>query len=155
MTPNAFLEADQRTILVGALNGVLANTVLLAVKTQNFHWNVTGLEFAALHRFFGELYEELFDAIDDIAERIRALDGVPVGSLKQFLEHATLPETTHVPKAPEMLKILTADTIKIAEIVRGVLHVAAGYQDEVTADLLTERLAAHDKAAWMLASHIK
>ncbi len=155
MTPNSFLGNDQRTSLVGALNGVLANTVVLAVKTQHFHWNVTGPEFAALHRFFGELYEELFDAIDEIAERIRALDGVPEGSLKQIFEHASLPETTYVPKSPEMLKILTSDTIKIAEIVRSALHLAAGYQDEVTADLLTERLAAHDKAAWMLNSHTK
>jgi starvation-inducible DNA-binding protein len=134
---------------------VLSDTYVLAVKTHGYHWNVTGPGFSALHAFFGEQYEALFEAADVIAERIRVLGFMPDGSMDSFLQNTAIKEAgTKVLSAHDMLK----DLLDSHDILRQRLVEAEDFADEtddlVTQGLMVERLAYHDKIMWMIRSHI-
>ena len=144
-------ETDRKTIAAG-LSRLLADTYTLYVKTHNFHWNVTGPMFNTLHLMFEQQYTELSTAVDEIAERIRAL-GLPApGSFAQFGTLATVAEECGVPSAQAMIAQLAKDQEIVARTAREVFPAADKANDEPTADLLTQRMQIHEKTAWMLRS---
>lgn len=135
-----------------ALSNVLADTFTLYLKTHNFHWNVVGPLFHTLHLMFEEQYNELWLAGDAIAERIRAIGGTAPGSYREFSKLTYLREAEGVPSASEMIAELLRDHETSALTVRWALSVARSAVDPPTEDLLTQRLVAHERAAWMLRS---
>ncbi|MCP9887646.1 DNA starvation/stationary phase protection protein [Cyanobium sp. ATX 6A2] len=144
-------EAQRQQIAEG-LGRVLADSTVLYAKTHGFHWNVTGPMFNTLHLMFMEQYTELWNALDEIAERIRAL-GCPApfgGSTYSGL--SSVPETEGIPTALEMVRELVEGHEAVARTIRGVFAVAEDANDQPTADLLTQRLQIHEKTAWMLRS---
>ena len=135
-----------------ALSNVLADTFTLYLKTHNFHWNVVGPMFPTLHLMFEEQYNELWLAGDTIAERIRAIGCNSPGSYREFSKLTGLRESEVVPSATEMIAELLRDHETCARTARWALSVARTAVDAPTEDLLTQRLIAHEKAAWMLRS---
>jgi starvation-inducible DNA-binding protein len=135
-----------------ALSQVLANTFILSLKTQNFHWNVTGPMFHTLHLMFQDQYEELWRAGDALAERLRGLGHVVPGSYREFSKLTYLRELEVIPSATGMIGELLSDHETSARIVRSALTASRSALDTATEDLLTGRLVAHEKAAWMLRS---
>jgi starvation-inducible DNA-binding protein len=152
MQVNIGIEADERAEIAGGLSRLLADTYTLYLKTHYFHWNVTGPMFQTLHLMFETQYIELALAVDLIAERIRALGFPAPGSYTQYAELSSIPETTTVPKAEEMIKLLVEGQEAICRTARSIYPVVEKASDEPTADLLTQRLQLHEKTAWMLRS---
>ena len=152
MDVNIGLDTDTRQQTAGALATVLADTYVLYLKTQGFHWNVTGPQFAGLHALFEAQYTDLRDAADDIAERIRALGAFAPGSQAQFADLTVLTEQTGVPTAEAMVVELQADHEAVSRRARAALRVAEQAGDDASADMMVGRLQVHDKAAWMLRS---
>lgn len=136
------------------LSHLLANTYAIALKTQNFHWNVTGPQFYSLHKLFEEQYDELIEATDEIAERIRALGKFAPASFSQFAKLSTIKDENSVPAATDMLKKLVKDHETIIEFIRDAIPHAEKAEDEATVDLLVTRIEVHEKTAWMLRSSI-
>jgi starvation-inducible DNA-binding protein len=120
--------------------------------THNFHWNVTGPMFNTLHMMFMTQYTEQWNALDLIAERIRALGHPAPGTYGEFAKLASIKEVQGVPKATEMVKLLVHAQEATARTARKLLPVVADANDQPTADLLTQRLDVHEKTAWMLRS---
>lgn len=137
---------------VEVLSQHLADTYILYLKTQNFHWNVVGPQFHSLHEMFETQYQELAEATDSLAERIRALKHHAPGSFEQFKKIATLSEATSVPKANDMIKQLLADHETIAKNMHESLSVFESEDDDVSEDMIIERVEYHQKIAWMLRS---
>ena len=151
MEPKIGVSEEGRRAVADALSGMLADTYTLYLKTQNFHWNVTGPHFKHYHEMFGEQYEELADANDEIAERIRALGFHAPGSFKAFLALSGIDEAgDNMPDAGEMVRQLMADHEALSLRARNVLETAQGVGDEVTGDMMIERMTTHDKTSWML-----
>lgn len=147
-------EAKRKQIADG-LARLLADTYTLYLKTHNFHWNVTGPMFSTLHALFEQHYTELSLAVDEIAERIRAL-GIPApGSYQQFAALTSIQEETGTPVAEDMIRQLVADQETVARTARGLFPVVDAASDQPSADLLTRRLQIHEKNAWMLRSLIE
>lgn len=145
-------DKDRAEIAQG-LNRLLADTFTLYLTTHNFHWNVTGPMFNTLHTMFMAQYTELWNAVDPIAERIRALGHPAAGSFADYSQLATLPDApTTPPKAQEMIRVLVSGHEGVARTARGLFKRVEKASDEPTADLLTQRLDVHEKAAWMLRS---
>lgn len=136
------------------LNKLLADTYLLYLKTQNFHWNVTGQLFYSLHLMFEKQYEELADAVDLIAERIRALGFNAPASFSEFSKLTRLKEAGHGLTSEKMLQELLSDHETITRNCHEMMKVAQEAGDEGTVDLFVERMREHDKTAWMLRSSI-
>jgi len=147
-------ESNRKEISIG-LSKVLADTYTLYLKTQNFHWNVTGPMFQSLHLQFDAQYKELFDAVDLIAERIRALGFYAPASFTEFCRLSSIKEPTRVPSARDMIAELVDGHEAVARTARSVFDLADAAKDEATADLLTDRLLEHEKQAWMLRSHLE
>jgi starvation-inducible DNA-binding protein len=144
-------EADRKAIAEG-LNALLADTYGLYLKTHAFHWNVTGPMFQTLHLMFEVHYNELWLAVDPIAERIRAL-GFPVrATYGAFGKLSSIPETEGVPEATDMVRELVKGHEAAARTARSIFPRAEKGGDESTVDLLTQRLQIHEKTAWMLRS---
>jgi starvation-inducible DNA-binding protein len=139
----------------GAADGLtvfLADTYLLMGKTQACHWNVTGPNFHGLHTLFEAQYTELFKAVDVLAERIRALGSPAPMTIEGMLAQATLKEPARIPDATAMARMLGEDH---AALSASAARLAKEAEDDLaTHDLLVSRIAAHDKAAWMLRSHL-
>lgn len=144
-------EKDRKAIAEG-LSRLLADTYTLYLKTHNFHWNVTGPMFVTLHTLFEQHYNELAIAVDDIAERIRALGVAAPGSYAQFADLTEIVEETGTPTADEMIAQLVQDHETVVRTARSIFPLAEAGGDETTADLLTQRLQIHEKTAWMLRS---
>jgi starvation-inducible DNA-binding protein len=146
-------DVDKDTQKVAkALSQVLANTFILSLKTQNFHWNVYGPMFHTLHLMFEEQYKELWLAGDALAERIRALGCSAPGSFRQFSKLSYLRESESIPTATGMIAELLSDHETCARTARSALSVARTAVDPASEDILTQRLLVHEKAAWMLHS---
>ncbi len=135
-----------------ALSNVLADTFVLYLKTHNFHWNVTGPMFHTLHQMFEQQYNELWLAVDAIAERMRSLGFIAPGSYGEFNRLTYLQESPVARNASEMIAELLRDHETTARTARSAFAAARTAVDAATEDLLTQRLAAHEKAAWMLRS---
>lgn len=144
-------ETDRADIAEG-LSRLLADSYTLYLKTHNFHWNVTGPMFSTLHLLFETHYTELATAVDEIAERIRALDFKAPGSYKQFSQLSSIEEETGEPDAETMIKQLIEGQEAVARTARSLFPVVENANDEPTADLLTQRMQVHEKNAWMLRS---
>jgi starvation-inducible DNA-binding protein len=144
---------DKKT--VEALSSLLGNSYVLYLKTHNFHWNVTGPMFTTLHTLFETEYTELALAVDEIAERIRALGAVAPGTFAQFAKMAAVKEAEGVPKATDMIRELADDQQKVVAAAKGVVKAAEAAGDDATADLGIRRIEVHEKNAWMLASHLE
>lgn len=138
-----------------ALSRYLANTYTLYLKTQNFHWNVTGPHFASLHVLFEGQYTDLQGAIDELAERIRALGVRAPGSYTEFSKLSDIPEAHGEPKAMDMVSQLLADHQTMARLGRELIDLAEKEGDGVTVDLINTRLDIHEKTAWMLRSTLE
>ncbi len=137
-----------------ALKHVLADTYALALKTQNYHWNVEGRHFPSLHPMFEAQYDALFEAVDEIAERIRALGEKAPGSFSEFAKLSTLAAPKSTQSENAMVADLAAGHGHVASTVTAAMKAAQKAGDEATADLMIGRLAAHDKTAWMLRSSL-
>jgi starvation-inducible DNA-binding protein len=146
------IPAEDRHQVAGGLCHLLADTYTLYLKTHNFHWNVAGPMFNALHLMFEQQYTELALAVDVVAERIRALGEPAPGSYVQFGRLTAVREETRVPAALEMVAQLVEGHETVVRTARGLWPVAERCDDQVTLDLLTQRMQVHEKAAWMLRS---
>lgn len=144
-------ENDRQQIAQG-LSRVLADSYTLYLKTHNFHWNVTGKMFQTLHVMFEQQYNELALAVDQIAERIRALGYPAPGSYKAYAELSSIPEAEGDPSATDMIRQLAEGQEAVVRTARQVFPAADAASDEPTADLLTQRMQVHEKNAWMLRS---
>jgi starvation-inducible DNA-binding protein len=141
--------------VVNELSVLLASSYTLYLKTQNYHWNVTGPMFTTLHTLFETQYTELALANDEIAERIRALGAFAPGSLAEFAKLSVVKEAKGRSTAKEMIQILVADQRAVAKAAHKVIEAADKAGDQATADLGTRRVDIHEKNAWMLQSHLE
>ena len=141
--------------VVDSLSTLLATSYTLYLKTHNYHWNVTGPMFTTLHTLFETQYTELATAVDEIAERIRAVGAFAPGSYSAFSELTEVEEETGRPEAKEMIRTLVKDQQAVADSARRVIAAAEAVKDQATADLATRRLDVHEKHAWMLRSHLE
>ncbi len=152
MDINIGIDAENRHRIADGLSRLLADSYTLYLKTHNFHWNVTGPMFQTLHLMFEQQYTELATAVDEIAERIRALGYPAPGTYKAFSELTSIVETDGVPNAEDMIRQLVKGQETVARTAREVFPIAEAASDEPTADLLTQRMQVHEKTAWMLRS---
>lgn len=154
-TINIGMSDENRTAIAQGLSGLLADTYTLYLKTHNFHWNVKGPMFNSLHLMFEAQYMELALAVDEIAERIRAL-GLPApGSYKEFAALTKLAEAKGGEKAMTMVATLAADHEAVSARARGIFAAVEKANDQPSADLLTRRMEIHEKTAWMLRSTLE
>jgi starvation-inducible DNA-binding protein len=149
------LGENVRKEIAGGLARVLADSYALYLKTHNFHWNVEGPRFHGLHMMFEGQYKELAGAVDEIAERIRALGQYAPGSFGQFARLASVKDEDSVPAADDMVRRLAADHEAVTKTIHSMLPSAQEAGDEVTVGLLVDRLAVHEKTIWMLRSMLK
>jgi starvation-inducible DNA-binding protein len=154
---NIGLNAEQRKGVAGLLRALLADEYVLYTKTRKYHWNVTGANFNDLHKFFEGQYDAIDATIDEVAERIRALDEYAPGSLKEFQADARIPEDTGAgATAKQMIENLLADHEAIVRHLRVDLEAAKDqFGDAGNQDFLTGLLEEHEKAAWMLRSMLR
>jgi starvation-inducible DNA-binding protein len=142
-------EPDRKEIAAG-LSLLLADTYTLYTKTQGYHWNVTGPMFPTLHLMFEEQYVELRDAVDEIAERIRALDYPAPGSISEMAGLTSIPEDKGTTEALDMVSHLAEGHEAVIGTARDLLETAKAGGDVATEDLATGRIQVHEKTAWML-----
>lgn len=140
--------------VISGLEKLLASSYTLYLKTHNFHWNVTGPMFTTLHTLFETHYTELALAVDEIAERIRALGSPAPGSYTAFARLSLVKEEEGIPSAEDMIRQLVADHETISSIARSLIEQSEN-TDQATADLATRRIDVHEKSAWMLRSHLE
>jgi len=140
--------------ITDALQIVLADNYALYLKTQNYHWNVTGANFRSLHLLFEEQYTDLFTANDDIAERIRTLGSKVPATLGIFASVTNIEDGKENADAQTMVKELADDQAKILKSLTNALHAAQKAQDEATIDFIINRIGVHEKAAWILRSSL-
>ncbi|HEY0526982.1 MAG TPA: DNA starvation/stationary phase protection protein [Stellaceae bacterium] len=141
-----------RNEIAQALGKLLADSYTLYLKTHSFHWNVVGPDFVQLHKLFEEQYTGLADAVDEIAERIRALGAKAPGSYTEFGTLSSIKDEPGAPAAQEMIRQLLADNTAASRSAQAVVAAAEAHDDVSTADLATQRVTVHEKAAWMLQS---
>ena len=146
------IDDKDRGKIVRGLSELLADSYTLYLMTHNFHWNVTGPQFNSLHLMFMAQYTEQWNALDLIAERIRALGHPAPGTYKEFVKLASIREVDGVPNADDMVRHLVAAQESTARTARKLFPVVDSANDQPTADLLTQRLEVHEKTAWMLRS---
>jgi starvation-inducible DNA-binding protein len=150
--PRTGLASADAAQLGDGLSRALAETYVLYVKTQGFHWNVVGPLFYGLHKLTEAQYADLAAAADELAERIRALGHPAPASFREFLELSGIDESAGRMNAEDTVAALVADHEAVARTFRSLAGVADKASDVVTADLLTKRIHAHEEAAWMLRS---
>lgn len=152
MTMSMGMDQTKRETMAEAVSGVLADTYALYFKTHAYHWNVTGPRFHDLHMLFETQYNEMWTATDDIAERVRALGVKAPSSYAAMDKFAKVKSEATKSDANDMLSDLLAGHEQVATTLRAALEKASELGDEATADILTPRLTAHEKMAWMLRS---
>jgi starvation-inducible DNA-binding protein len=146
------ISDNDRARIAQGLSKLLADSYTLYLMTHNFHWNVTGPMFNTLHTMFMAQYTEQWNALDIIAERIRALGHPAPGTYREFVKLASIKEVEGVPKAAEMIRLLVAAQEATARTARELFPLVDKANDQPTADVLTQRLDVHEKTAWMLRS---
>lgn len=146
------IKETERKKIADGLSNLLADTYTLYLKTHNYHWNVTGPMFETLHLMFERQYNELALAVDLIAERIRALGFPAPGTYAEFGKLSSIKEESGVPDAKTMIRNLLDGQEAVVRTARSVFPIVDKSHDEPTADLLTQRMQVHEKAAWMLRS---
>jgi starvation-inducible DNA-binding protein len=137
------------------LNILLCNEYVLLVKTKNYHWNVTGMNFNDLHLFFDRQYAELLEVVDDTAERVRALGNYSFGTMKAFIEYAHIKEHAgDIPAEKVMIKNLLNDHETIIKLIRQYIDKTIEFSDIGTNNFLCDLIEKHEKMAWMLRSYL-
>jgi len=154
MTIEIGISDEGRQISATALKRLLGETYALYIKTHGYHWNVTGPRFQSLHDMFMTQYTELWTALDEIAERIRALGEFAPASSAEMMEPASITSDNGVPDAEAMIANLARGHEAIARAARDGIKAASEVGDEVTADMMTQRATIADKTAWMLRSSL-
>lgn len=152
MTRNIELTEQAKQECAKGLSKVLSDTFVLYLKTHNFHWNVQGPQFIGLHKMFEEQYRDLWASMDDIAERIRALEHPAPGTTDKLKGLAEIKENERIPPAMDMLRELVSDNQNATRTIRAALSTAQAAGDEATASLLADRLTYHEKQIWMMKS---
>ena len=152
MSINIGIDDLQRDEIAAHLSRLLADSYTLYLKTHNYHWNVTGPQFNTLHEMFEQQYSELAIAVDDIAERIRALGIRAPGSYEEFAKLTSIDEARGKETATDMIRDLLVGQETVVRTAREAFPAASEANDEPTADLLTQRMQVHEKNAWMLRS---
>lgn len=155
MTNTASINPNANVSVVQALQETLADSFMVYFKTHSFHWNVEGPHFHSLHGLFEEQYNEIWTALDEIAERIRALDEYAPVSFAEIAKNAEITETGQMPDAMDMVRILAEDNLALVAKLQTATAIAQEAGDEATADLFIGRISVHEKAAWMLKSTAK
>jgi starvation-inducible DNA-binding protein len=149
---NIGIKEEDRKAIAEGLSRLLSDTYTLYLKTHNYHWNVTGPMFQTLHLMFEQQYNELALAVDQIAERIRALGFFAPGTYSEFGKLSSIKEEEGVPSADDMIRRLVEGQEAVVRTARDIFPVVEKAGDEPTADLLTQRMQIHEKTAWMLRS---
>jgi starvation-inducible DNA-binding protein len=150
------LKPDDAKGVAHILNEILADEYVLYTKTRNYHWNVVGPDFAALHKFFEKQYEQLSDIVDDVAERARSLCHHAVATLGDFVESTNLDEEPGIPDSGTMIENLARDHETIIRSLRNDVRTCTEkYKDDGTANFLTDVMEKHEKMAWMLRAHVE
>ncbi len=152
VTVDIGISLEHREKIVKGLSALLADSYTLYLMTHNFHWNVTGPQFNSLHTMFMTQYTEQWQALDEIAERIRALGFPAPGTYKEFSKLTSIKEVEGVPSATDMIKYLVQAQETTARTARSLFELVGEANDQPTADVLTQRLNIHEKTAWMLRS---
>ena len=152
MDINIGIDEKNRAAIAEGLSKLLADSYTLYLKTHNFHWNVTGPMFNTLHLMFETQYTELALAVDQIAERIRALGFPAPGSYAEFARLSSIGEAQGVPAAEDMIRELVEGQEALVRTARATFPDVDRASDEPSADLLTQRMQVHEKNAWMLRS---
>ena len=152
MELNTGISSDDRESIAEGLSRLLADSYTLYLKTHNYHWNVEGPMFNTLHLMFEGQYTELAAAVDEIAERIRALGVKAPGSYTEFAKLASVEEAQGAESAEDMIRELVLGQEAVVRTARAAFPAADRANDEPTADLLTQRMQIHEKNAWMLRS---
>lgn len=137
------------------LNTALAETAVSTMMAQNFHWNVTGMNFAPLHQLFQEIYEDHFQGQDDLAERIKALDGHADGNLARMLKRSGIAEPEADMTPTDMIATCLDAEEKLVATLKRAAEMAADHSDTFTEDLCIARGQVHEKFAWMLRVHLR
>lgn len=151
--PNIGLESDVRLPIIKILNSILSNEAVLALKTRNAHWNVRGASFFELHILFDTQYKQLNDISDEIAERVRMVGGIAIGSFAEFLTQTQLEERPG--ELPDILHLLADHETIIRFLHEEIRKCSDDFEDEGTSDLLVSVMRIHEKMAWMLRSYIQ
>ena len=154
MSVDIEIEQEHRSASIEALRKVLGDTYALYFKTHGYHWNVTGPRFKALHELFMEQYTELWQALDELAERIRALGAYAPMSSEEVLSHASIKPDNGIPDADTMVENLVKGHEAVSRAAKAGLKIAEDNGDAVTADLMTQRAAIAEKTAWMLRANL-
>lgn len=154
MKTSIALEQNATEQIAQGISQILADTYITYLKTQNFHWNVVDERFHSLHEMFEEFYKQLSESVDELAERIRMLKLKAPASMRQFLELATLEESEESLTGSQMIHDLCHDRETLIKHIRPKIEEATKLGDQGTADLLIQQLKIHEKAAWMLRSHL-
>lgn len=152
LTIDIGISETDRAAVAQELSHTLADSYTLYLMTHNFHWNVTGPMFNTLHLMFMAQYTEEWQALDVIAERIRALGHYAPGTYAEYARLSCIAEPTSVPNAEEMIALLVKGNEAVARTARAAFKRADEANDQPTIDLLTQRLDIHEKNAWMLRS---
>lgn len=155
MEPKIGLQKKVRREIAEVLLDLLADTYALYLKTQNFHWNVVSPHFSALHLLFEKQYEELAEAIDEIAERIRSLDEVLHATFAELQKRTQITDSKPHLNWKKMVEELKEGNESLSARFRPFIHRFQDLFDDVSSDLLIRRLAVHEKAAWMLRSTLE
>ena len=151
----AKLSSDAMTEIVEGLTQSLAETSVETAKAQTYHWNVEGMAFGPLHDLFQKIYEDHFEAQDELAERIKALGAHTEGRQSKFLARSTIKECDGDIDAKAMIENLASDQETISQTLLALAEVADAHNDWVTNDIAIARAQVHDKFAWMLRAHLK
>lgn len=151
---NIGINAEGRKEICENVCRVLSDTFLMALKTQNYHWNVTGRMFKSLHTLFEEQYQDLYAAADLLAERVRALGEFAPGSFQEFSKHSAIKEETGIPNSDEMIFNLVKGHETVVEALREGISKCDEVNDNATQDMLIQRVQQHEKHIWMLRSLI-
>jgi starvation-inducible DNA-binding protein len=141
--------------LIEMMRKSLADTFVMYLKAHNYHWNVEGPNFSEYHSFLSNLYTELHDAVDPIAEHIRALDAYAPGSLTRFLELAEVQDETTIPAPIEMMRRLSADNQIVLNTLNLTFKLAEKFDKQGLMNFLADRIDTHNKHGWMLRSYTK
>ncbi|MEM6374918.1 MAG: DNA starvation/stationary phase protection protein [Pseudomonadota bacterium] len=150
----AALSTDAQTEIAHALNQCVAETVVTTMLAQNFHWNVTGMAFGPLHDLFQKIYEDHFEAQDDLAERVKALGAHANGKLSDMIDASKVSEHDGHASDKEMISALVESQRILAGTLAGTADIAEKHGDLLTQDLCIERGQTHEKFAWLLSAHL-
>lgn len=151
--PNIGLDSDVRRSVVEILNHTLANEAVLTVKTRCAHWNTSGTGFIELYILFDSQYKQLNDISDEIAERVRMLGGIAIGSLQEFIKHTRMEEQPGV--VPDIMRLLADHEANIRFLRENARKCTEEYEDEGTFELLVSIMRLHEKMAWILRSYVE